>query len=96
MVEKLSEQQCQEALRGLAGWTHDGPAGVIERVFRFKSFSEAFGFMARVALEAQKANHHPDWSNSYDTVTIRLSTHEAGGLSTRDIALAKAIDALLS
>ena len=57
-------------------------------------FSEAFGFMARVALAAEKAGHHPDWSNSYDTVTITLSTHDAGGLSAKDIDLAKAISAI--
>jgi 4a-hydroxytetrahydrobiopterin dehydratase len=64
-------------------------------VFKFKTFSEAFAFMTRVALAAERAGHHPDWSNSYNTVTIRLSTHDAGGLSDKDIALAEAIDKLL-
>lgn len=96
MVDKLSDTQRAESLRGLEGWSHDKAADAIERVFRFKDFSEAFAFMSRVALAAEKAGHHPDWSNSYNTVTIRLSTHDAGGLSNKDIALAQAIDALLS
>ena len=95
MVDKLNETERKAGLRGLDDWAHDQAADAISRVFKFKSFSEAFGFMTRVALEAQKADHHPDWSNSYDTVTIRLSTHDAGGLSQKDIALAQAIDKLL-
>ena len=92
MVEKLSATQREEGLRGLSGWVYDEDAEAIDRVFKFKDFSEAFAFMSRVALAAEKAGHHPDWSNSYNSVTIRLSTHDAGGLSARDIALAKAID----
>ena len=96
MVEKLNSKQREEALGGLKGWNFDETTDHISRVFKFKGFSEAFGFMARVALEAQKADHHPDWSNIYDTVTIRLSTHDAGGLTQKDIALAQAIDKLLA
>ena len=96
MVEKLDEMERDVALRSLNGWVYDQAEGAISRVLKFKSFSEAFGFMARVALETQKADHHPDWSNSYDTVTIRLSTHDAGGLSQKDIDLATAIDKLLA
>ena len=96
MVEKLSDRQRDEALQGLKGWTHDSAEDAIEQVFRFKDFSAAFAFMARVALAAEKAGHHPDWSNSYDKVTIRLTTHDAGGLSQKDIALAQAIDKLLA
>lgn len=96
MIEKLSEAERDESLRTLGGWVYDQAADAIERAFRFKDFSEAFAFMARVALAAEKAGHHPDWSNSYNTVTIRLSTHDAGGLSAKDIALAKAIDTLLA
>ena len=95
MVDKLNETERKAGLRGLDGWVHDQAADAISRVFKFKSFSDAFGFMTRVALEAEKADHHPDWSNSYNTVTIRLSTHDAGGLSQKDIALAQAIDKLL-
>jgi 4a-hydroxytetrahydrobiopterin dehydratase len=92
MIEKLSAEQRSEGLRGLKGWTHDQAGDVIERGFTFRNFSEAFAFMTRVALAAEKAGHHPDWSNSYNTVTIRLSTHDVGGLSQKDIALAHAID----
>lgn len=96
MVDKLTATERDAGLRDLDGWTHDQAADTISRVFKFRSFSEAFGFMTRVALEAQKADHHPNWSNSYDTVTITLSTHDAGGLSQKDIALAQAIDKLLA
>jgi 4a-hydroxytetrahydrobiopterin dehydratase len=96
MVEKLDDSARDEALAGLASWAYDEAEGAIERVFKLKNFSEAFAFMTRVALAAEKAGHHPDWSNSYNTVTIRLSTHDAGGLSQKDIDLAKAIDALLA
>ncbi len=96
MVEKLNDAQREQALRSLGGWTYDAADNAIVRVFKFKTFSEAFAFMTRVALAAEKAGHHPDWSNSYNTVTIRLSTHDAGGLSDKDITLAGAIDKLLA
>lgn len=95
MVEKLNDAQREAGLRGLDGWVYDEASSAIARVFKFKDFSEAFAFMARVALAAEKAGHHPDWSNSYNSVTISLSTHDAGGLSDKDLALAKAIDKLL-
>ena len=95
MVDKLNGKEREEGLLGLNGWIYDEVADAIDRVFKFKDFSEAFAFMSRVALAAEKAGHHPDWSNSYNSVSIRLSTHDAGGLSARDIALAKAIDKLL-
>lgn len=95
MVETLNGEQREEALQGLQGWIYDAAALAIERAFKFKDFSEAFGFMSRVALAAEKAGHHPDWSNSYNNVTIRLSTHDAGGVTARDIALAKAIDRII-
>ena len=95
MVERLSTAECEAALAGLDGWSFDSAAGAIRRDFRFKDFSGAFGFMSRVALLAEKADHHPDWSNSYNKVSISLSTHSAGGLTRKDIELAAAIDALL-
>jgi 4a-hydroxytetrahydrobiopterin dehydratase len=95
MVEKLNDAEREQRLRVLKGWVYDESAGAIGRVFKFTGFSEAFGFMTRVALAAEAAGHHPDWSNRYDSVTISLSTHEAGGLSDKDIALAQAIDAIL-
>ena len=68
----------------------------LEREWRFHSFVEAFGFMTQVALLAERANHHPEWSNVYNRVTIRLTTHDLGGLSSRDAELAEAIDSLSS
>jgi 4a-hydroxytetrahydrobiopterin dehydratase len=95
MADMLSASERQGALTQLRGWTYDASRNAIMRSFRFKTFSEAFGFMARVALLAEKADHHPDWSNSYGKVEITLSTHDAGGLTEKDIALARHIDALL-
>lgn len=94
MTEKLAPAALTSALSGLGHWTHDAGADAISRKFRFENFVEAFGFMARVALLAEKAGHHPDWSNSYNEVTITLSTHDAGGLSQKDIDLARAIDTI--
>jgi 4a-hydroxytetrahydrobiopterin dehydratase len=91
---RLSDAERKEALRGLAGWTYDEGANAIRRSFRFGDFSEAFGFMTRVALAAEKADHHPDWSNSWNRVDVALSTHSEGGVTQRDIELAKQIDAL--
>jgi 4a-hydroxytetrahydrobiopterin dehydratase len=95
-LEKLSVKELNDGLRSLNGWVYDEAQGTIEHIFKFKDFSEAFAFMTRVALAAEKAGHHPDWSNSYNSVTIRLSTHDVGGLSQKDIALARAIDKFLT
>ncbi|CDP52318.1 4a-hydroxytetrahydrobiopterin dehydratase [Paradevosia shaoguanensis] len=76
-------------------WTYDEAGKAISRSFKFANFSEAFGFMARVALLAEKAGHHPDWSNSYNRVDITLSTHDAGGVTRNDLDLARKIDALV-
>jgi 4a-hydroxytetrahydrobiopterin dehydratase len=91
---RLSDAERDEALGGLAGWTYDEGAKAISRSFRFGDFSEAFGFMTRVALAAEKADHHPDWSNSWNRVDIALSTHSEGGVTSRDVDLARQIDAL--
>lgn len=96
MTEKLSTEARDAAVHDLAGWTYEASEYAIRRVFKFANFSEAFGFMARVALAAERAGHHPDWSNSYDSVTITLTTHDAGGLSAKDIDLAKAISEIAS
>lgn len=90
----LSEADREAALAGLDGWTFEAARGAIVRRFTFADFSAAFGFMARVALAAEKADHHPDWSNTWNRVEIALSTHDAGGVTARDIALARAIDAI--
>lgn len=92
MVEKLSNAARAAALASLGDWTHEARTDAIVRHFKFKDFSEAFGFMARVALLAEKAGHHPEWSNVYNKVTITLTTHDAGGLSEKDIALANQIN----
>lgn len=95
MADKLDTTARDAALVSLKAWSYDADQGSITRVFTFKDFSGAFGFMTRVALIAQAADHHPDWSNGYNKVTITLSTHSAGGLTDKDIKLATAIDKLL-
>jgi 4a-hydroxytetrahydrobiopterin dehydratase len=94
MVERLSADARKSALRDLAGWSEVSGRDAIERTFVFKDFSEAFGFMARAALAAEKSDHHPEWRNVYKTVEVVLSTHDADGVTARDIALAKAMDAI--
>lgn len=80
------------AVEALDGWSvEDGKA--IAKRYKFADFSEAFGFMARAALAAEKLDHHPEWSNVYNTVNVRLTTHDTGGLTDKDVALAKAMDA---
>lgn len=92
MATRLTDTERGAALADLPAWSYDMAGGHISRSFAFKDFSQAFAFMTRVALAAEKADHHPDWSNSYNKVEITLSTHSAGGLTSKDIALAKAID----
>ena len=95
MVDRLTEDERAEALARLPGWAPDAARDGISRSFAFADFVAAFGFMTRVALLAEKADHHPEWFNVYNRVDILLTTHDAGGLSARDIALAEAIDALV-
>ncbi len=92
MVAKLSAAERQSALGELSSWKEVKGRDAIERNFTFADFNAAFGFMTRVALLAEKADHHPEWHNVWNKVGIVLSTHDAGGLSKRDIALAKEID----
>jgi 4a-hydroxytetrahydrobiopterin dehydratase len=87
--EKLGKQAVEEAMAGLGGWTLAANGLSISRTFTFKNFSEAFAFMTRSALAAEKLDHHPDWSNVYKTVEVRLNTHDAGGLTALDFELAK-------
>jgi 4a-hydroxytetrahydrobiopterin dehydratase len=91
-VAKLSEAERREALAALPGWEHDVGRDAIARSFRFRDFGEAFAFMTRVALEAEKADHHPEWSNVWNRVDILLTTHSDGGLTAKDVALAGRID----
>lgn len=93
MPAKLTDDERAAALAALPDWTHDAGRDAIMRRLRFADFADAFAFMARVAIAAEKADHHPEWSNIYDRVEILLTTHDAGGLTRRDIALAGVIDA---
>lgn len=95
MVEQLSETERGDALEGLPEWDFDDGRGAITRSFTFDDFSQAFAFMTQVALLAEKSDHHPEWSNVWNRVDILLTTHDAGGLSGRDIDMARAIDALV-
>jgi 4a-hydroxytetrahydrobiopterin dehydratase len=95
MIEQLDETARAEALDELGEWDYDDARDAISRQFLFRDFSEAFGFMARVALLAELHNHHPEWSNVWNRVDIILTTHDAAGLSQRDVTMARAIDALI-
>jgi 4a-hydroxytetrahydrobiopterin dehydratase len=94
-VPRLTDEERGAALATLPKWRLADDASGISRSFRFKDFVEAFGFMTRIALLAERADHHPEWSNVYSRVDIRLTTHDSNGLSRLDIAMAKEIDALL-
>jgi 4a-hydroxytetrahydrobiopterin dehydratase len=96
MTSDALEQQDIDALpAALPAWQLDDDRSGIRREISFADFNAAFGFMTRVALKADAMNHHPEWFNVYNKVRIRLSSHDAGGLSKRDVALARFIDALL-
>ena len=94
MIEKLSSEERSAQVAQLRGWQLASGRDAIQRQFKFSDFNEAFGFMTRIAIKAQEMNHHPEWSNVYNVVEITLSTHEANGLTERDIALARFIDGL--
>jgi 4a-hydroxytetrahydrobiopterin dehydratase len=94
MAEKLSGEARKSALGRLKGWREVAGRDAITRTFVFKDFNEAFGFMARAALVAEKLDHHPEWSNVYKTVDVTLSTHDAGGLTDLDVKLAETMDKL--
>jgi 4a-hydroxytetrahydrobiopterin dehydratase len=84
----------RQVLQELRGWTEVEGRDAIRKTFHFHDFNEAFGFMARIAMVAEKANHHPEWLNVYNRVEIVLTSHDVGGLSARDIAFAHAVDAI--
>ena len=94
MAERLSAEARKSALQGLPGWSEVAGREAIARTFTFKDFNEAFGFMARAALIAEKLDHHPEWFNVYNKVEVTLATHDAGGVTDRDIKLAEAMDRL--
>ena len=89
---RLSEAELAKALAELPGWRVEN--GKLHREWRFADFNAAFGFMTRVALEAERMNHHPDWSNVWNRVVVDLVTHDAGGVTANDVALAKRMNAL--
>lgn len=91
-MQKLSGEGRAAALAGLPGWSEVEGRDAIVRKFAFRDFNEAFGFMTRVALLAERLDHHPEWFNVYKTVEVTLSTHDAGGLTEKDIALARAMN----
>lgn len=92
MARKLSENELQEALGGLANWTVAG--GKLHREYRFEDFVHAFGFMATCATAIEAMNHHPEWSNVWNRVTVDLTTHDAGGITSKDVELALFLEKL--
>ena len=96
MVERLEGEARQAALGELPEWRFDAARNGIARSFKFRDFSEAFAFMARTALAAEQADHHPEWSNVWNRVDVLLTTHSAGGLTAKDVALAKRMDGFLA
>ena len=94
MADKLTGDARKTALAKLSGWSEVKGRDAITRQFMFKDFNEAFGFMARAALIAEKLDHHPEWFNVYNKVEVTLATHDAGGVTERDVKLAEAMDRL--
>lgn len=94
MAARLQGEDRVKALATIPQWHEVEGRDAIARSFRFKDFNAAFGFMARAALVAEKSDHHPEWFNVYNRVDVTLSTHDAGGLTDKDIALARAMDAI--
>ena len=95
MMQKLSDTERAQALPGLkaSGWAHDPARDSLSKEFKFANFTEAFAFMTASAITAEKMNHHPEWFNVYNRVTVTLTTHDASGLTMRDVELAKAMEA---
>ncbi len=91
-MQKLTDDQVREELKGLPGWSLEN--GKLHKEFVFKDFMQAFGFMTRAALYAEKMDHHPEWFNVYNKIRVDLTTHDAGGITTKDVALAKAFESL--
>lgn len=96
MSETLNSTQLSQALENLNGWTAGEDQKSIKKEFKFKNFTQAWGFMSQVALKAEKMDHHPDWSNTYNTVTVCLSTHDKGGVTEKDTSLAEFMDRVVS
>ena len=94
MTDKLTDDARDAALAELPDWIEVEGRDAITRTFKFKNFSEAFGFMARVAMKAEQMDHHPEWFNVYNKVEVTLTSHDVGGLSTRDVDMARFLDAI--
>jgi 4a-hydroxytetrahydrobiopterin dehydratase len=92
MAQKLTADARKAALAKLVGWTEVSGRDAIAKKFMFKDFNQAFGFMTRAALVAEKMDHHPEWFNVYKTVEVTLATHDAGGVTELDVKLAEAMD----
>ncbi len=92
--KKLTDTEIASSLQALSGWTIEN--GKLHKEFRFKNFSEAFGFMARVALIAETMNHHPEWFNVYNKVVMDLTTHDVGGISNLDFEFARRVEKLIA
>ena len=94
MANRLTAEERRQGLASLGGWREVEGREAIARTYRFQDFNEAFGFMSRAALVAEKLDHHPEWFNVYNRVEVTLSTHDAGGLTALDLQLAAAMDAI--
>lgn len=92
MAEKLSDKAIGERLAALSGWALAKEGGAIAKTFHFKNFSQAWAFMSRVALLAEKMNHHPEWFNVYNRVEVTLNTHDAGGITDLDLTMAEKME----
>ena len=91
-MERLSDGEVAEAVSSMPGWSAEG--GRLHKDFEFQSFNEAFGFMARASMEIEKMDHHPEWRNVYNRLSVDLTTHDAGGITANDVALARILDSL--
>jgi 4a-hydroxytetrahydrobiopterin dehydratase len=94
VVARLEGDARRQALAGLKGWREEAGRDAIVKEFRFADFNQAFAFMTQIALKAERMDHHPEWSNVYNRVSVALSTHECAGVSERDIEMARFIDTL--
>ena len=92
-LEKLSPEEIQKELSNLSGWSEVN--GKLHKEFQFSDFNQAFGFMTRAAMEIEKMNHHPEWFNVYNKLSVDLMTHDAGGITQKDVNLAKILNSLL-
>lgn len=93
MPVRLSEEEIESALKNLSGWRLVGN-NKLHKDFQFQDFNQAFGFMTRAAMEIEKMNHHPEWCNVYNRLTVELTTHDAGGITNNDISLARILNSL--